>query len=226
MSSPITIQLKNIDPEDIGDVLQKVEKSFGFKFGETDLKDVKTFGEVCDIITNRVQDDNSSDCTTQQAFYKLRDAIAATQSINKSILTVDARLQDLFPKKQRWQQINAVESVLGFQTKILRPKHWITTFLALLLLASFVGLFFYWQAGMVGLAFSIAGFWFSERLGKELDLSTLGELAEKIAREHYKNVRRNPATINRNEVAEKVKELFIIDLDLEEKVLTRESTFG
>ena len=28
MTSPITIELKNIDPEDVGDVLQRVEKVF------------------------------------------------------------------------------------------------------------------------------------------------------------------------------------------------------
>lgn len=57
MSLPDTIELKNIDPEDVGDVLRKVEKSFGFKFGDTELKDVKTFGELCDIITNKVRGD-------------------------------------------------------------------------------------------------------------------------------------------------------------------------
>ena len=59
-----------------------------------------------------------------------------------------------------------------------------------------------------------------------MDITTVGELSEKIAREHYRKVRRNPATINRNEVTKKVKELFIADLDLEEEVLTKEATFG
>jgi len=226
MTSPTIIELKNIDPDDIGDVLQKAEKSFGFHFGDTELKDVKTFGELCDIITNKVQGDNSIDCTTQQAFYKLRDTIATTLHVNKStLLTVDTRLRDLFPKKHRRQQIKAIESALGFQTKVLRPKHWIMTSLFLLLLASFVGLFFYWQTGLAGLTFSIAGFWLSDRLGNELDLTTVGELAEKFAREHYKQVRRNPATVNRTEIAKKVIELFMTDLDLEENVLTREATF-
>ena len=37
-----TFELSNVDPDDISDVLVKVEKSFGFKFGNTELKDVKT----------------------------------------------------------------------------------------------------------------------------------------------------------------------------------------
>ena len=49
MSSTSTIELKSIDPEDIGDLLLAVEKPFEFQFADGDLKDVKTFGELCDI---------------------------------------------------------------------------------------------------------------------------------------------------------------------------------
>ncbi len=38
-------ELKDISSEDIEDVLLKVEKSFGFKFRNDELTDVKTFGE-------------------------------------------------------------------------------------------------------------------------------------------------------------------------------------
>lgn len=98
-----TYELCNIDPEDISDVLVKVEKSFGFKFGDTELKDTKTFGELCDIITSKVQGVNSNDCTTQQAFYKLRNAIADTLQIDKTGITPDTDLQKLFPKNIRRQ---------------------------------------------------------------------------------------------------------------------------
>src|SRR5215470_10735125 len=55
MSNFPNIELKNVDSGDIEDVLKKVEKSFDFQFGETELKNVKTFGELCDIITTKVQ---------------------------------------------------------------------------------------------------------------------------------------------------------------------------
>jgi hypothetical protein len=44
-----TYELFNVDPDEISDVLVKIQKSFGFQFGDTELKDVKTFGELCDI---------------------------------------------------------------------------------------------------------------------------------------------------------------------------------
>src|SRR5690349_14172915 len=116
MSNVTSIQLKDTDLEDIEDVLKKIEKSFGFKFGRTELKEVKTFGVLCDIITDKVKGDSSSDCTTQQAFYKLRSAIGTVLSIEKSSLTVDTRLDVLFPRKQRRRKIKEAEGVLGFKT--------------------------------------------------------------------------------------------------------------
>jgi hypothetical protein len=226
MSNSTTIELKNIDAEDIGDVLKKVEKSFDFQFDDTELMDIKTFGELCDIIVSKIPGDNIRDCTTQQAFYKLRDAIATTLYIDKDSLSIDTRLQELFPKRQRRKQIKVVERILGFKTKVLRPKQWVTTTLFFLSLVSIVGLFISWQTGLACLVVSIVGLSISNKLGNEFDLATIGQLVEKIAREHYKQARRNPATVNRIEVTKKVKLLFMTDLNLEEEVLARQATFA
>ncbi|MEG4904713.1 hypothetical protein, partial [Microcoleus sp. F10-A1] len=226
MNLPDTIELKNIDQEEVGDVLLKVEKSFGFKFGDTELKDVKTFGELCDIITHKVQGDNSNDCTTQQAFYKLRAILLVTSPAARDNLSVETGLEQLFPRQTRRRQVNSLDERLGFKTNLLRPKHWVTLCFVLVFFASLIGLYFSWQAGLAGIAFSILIYKLTYRFGKEIDIATVGKLSEKIAREHYRKIRRNSGTINRNEVAKKVKELFMADLDLEDKVLTRDATFG
>jgi len=225
MSDTTTIELKDIDPDDISDILVKVQKSFGFKFNDTDLKDIKTFGGLCDLVTNKIQGDNTNDCTTQQAFYKLRNAIAETLKIDKSNITTDSDLQRLFPRHKRRHQILTISHILGFKTNILRPKHWVSGTLIVVLLASFAGLFFYWQAGLLGIAFSILGFRVADKFASELDLQTVGQVAEKISRENYLKVRRNPAKVNRIEIAKQVKALFHNDLDLEETELTRHSAF-
>lgn len=224
MNNNSSIELKNVDMEDISDVLRKVEKSFGFKFGDTELKDIKTFGELSDIVGGKVQGDNSSDCTTQQAFYKLRNAITAAISVNANRLTVETKLKEIFPRHNRRRKIASLENELGFKIKILRPKNWMTGVFLLIFLASLVGLYFSWQAGLSGLVFSIVAYKLADIFGKELDLKTVGQLTQKISREHYLQVRRDPTKINRAEIAKKMKELFIYDLDLEEDVLTRQAT--
>lgn len=69
------IKLKNIDKADIGFLLMEIEDSFGIQLKNEELKDIRTFGEFCDSIINKIQLENTNDCTTQQSFYKLRNAI-------------------------------------------------------------------------------------------------------------------------------------------------------
>jgi acyl carrier protein len=218
-------ELKNIDPDDISDLLVKVEKSFDIKFGDTELMQVSTFGELCDHIVNKIQLDNSDDCTSQQAFYKVRDAISSTLQIDNKTISTNYSLADLLPRHSRRSRTKKLEEQLGFKLNILRPQHWVTGTLVILLLASFVALFFNWQIGLAGLVFSIAGLWFANKIGNELDLQTVGQLAEKITRENYLKSRRNPKTFNKNEIEKILTDWFSNDLDLDKSKLTRDAKF-
>jgi acyl carrier protein len=226
MSDTTTIELKNIDPEDISDVLVNVEKSFGFKFGDTELKDVKTFGELCDIITNKVQGDNVNDCTTQQGFYKLRNAIAATQVIDKDSITTDTNLQQLFPRHSRIQKIKELQNELDMTVDILDINAWLGWSIFIGIAGSLIMFFFNWKFALSGLTFFMGTSWTAYKFfAKEFKLATVGQLTEKLTRENYLKSRRNSSTINRNEISKKVKEFFSEELDLEEEVLTRQATF-
>src|SRR5688500_12256357 len=99
MNDTPTIDFKDVNSEDLSDILIKVEKSFDFKFAKAELKDVTTFGELCDIIISKVQGDNTDDCTTQQAFYKLRNAFSTAIPIDKDKITTETVLLELFPKQ-------------------------------------------------------------------------------------------------------------------------------
>ena len=97
------------------------------------------------------------DCTTQQAFYKLRNAISATLQIDKSSITHDSGLAELFQRPQRRQNIAAVENELGFKIKVLHPKDWIRETFVLTHIISIIVLFAVWKIGLAGLLFSIIG---------------------------------------------------------------------
>ncbi|WP_461791410.1 acyl carrier protein [Pedobacter sp.] len=218
-------ELQNIDPDDISDLLVKVEKSFDIKFGDTELKHISTFGELCDHIANKIQLDNSDDCTSQQAFYKLRDAISFTLQIDNKTISTNFSLVDILPRESRRSRTRKLEEQLGFKLNILRPPHWVTGTLVVILLASLVGLFLNWQIGLLGLAFSIAGLSLASKIGNELDLQTVGQVAEKMARENYLKSRRNPKTFNKNEIEKVLSDWFSYDLDLDKSKLTREAKF-
>lgn len=65
----------------------------------------------------------------------------------------------------------------------------------------------------------------ANKFGNELDLLTVGQFADKLSREHYLKSRRVSMTVNKNEVEQKVKDIFIADLGLEEHQLTRQASF-
>jgi hypothetical protein len=226
MSDITTIELKNIDPEEMSDILVKVEKSFGFMFGDNELQNVKTFGELCDLITKKVQGDHVNDCTTQQGFYKLRKAIAATQGIDKDSIRTRTNLLQLFPRHSRRQKMKELESKLDMNVDILDIKAWLGWTIFIGIAGSLILFFVNWKFALSGLTFFIGMSWTSYKFfAKEFKLATVGQLTEKLTRENYLKSRRNSSTINRNEISQKVKEFFSEELDLEEEALTRHATF-
>jgi len=216
-------ELKNIDPEDIEDLLMKVETSFDIEFVGEELIHITTFGQLCDHIANKIQLDNSGDCTSQQAFYKLREAISSTFQIDKKSILISHSLADILPRQNRRAGTMELETHLGFKLNILRPPLWVVWTLVILLLASFVGIFFNWQIGFLGLVFSFSGLWISSKIGNKLDVQTVGQLAEKMTRENYLKSRRNPKTFNRNEIEKVLTDWFSEAFDLEKSKLTRDA---
>ena len=216
------LELKDIHAEDIEELLFLIEKSFDIKID--DIK-ISTFGELCDYIANKIQIEHSEDCTSQQAFYKLRDAISSKFKIDSQIISTNFPLIDLFPRKNRRTMVAELEKYLGFQLNILRPPHWITIILVVLFLVSFVGLFFNWQIGLSALAISIGGIRVSNKYGKKLKVKTVGQVAEKMTRENYQKSRRNSNTFNKKEVEKVLTNWFCNDLYLDRSKLTREAKF-
>nr|WP_294942365.1 hypothetical protein [uncultured Mucilaginibacter sp.] len=222
-ATPAAFNLNNVDPDDISDVLVKIEKSFDITLGNDDLKDTKTFGALCDVVVAKVKHAHADSCTTQQAFYKLRNAINARNPEEKYLVKPQTKLCELFPRDNRIEVVADIEAELGFHMNLLQPKSWIVWAFGLMLVAA-IGLF--WvntTIATIGLIASIAGLRLAGRFGKELKVKTIGDLAEKIAREHYLKCRRDASTVNRAEVVQKVKELFAESFHLEMSVLTKEA---
>jgi len=220
------INLHNVDPADIDDVLLKIQRSFDIRFDQEDLDHVKTFGNLCDAVVKKLKDRQSDNyCTTQHAFYMLRNAINISVDVNKEFVKPQTKLCDIFPRDTRLQVIAEIESELGFKMNLLKPKPAIVFIFSLILGASFIGFFFFPVIAGIGALLAITGLVLAGKFGKEMPVKTLGDLAEKISREHYRNCRRNAQTVNRHEVAEKVKQLFTHRLYLEPQVVRRGGKF-
>ena len=219
-------KLDNIDPEDFGDTLLKLEKSFGAKFADNSFKDAKTFGDFCNIIESQINLTDKDDCTTQQAFYKVRKAIGLTQNLDERNIELQTKLSVIFPRSNRRQNVKLFQEALGFSVDILSMKTWLALTLAAGFIISLVAFFFSWQYAVVGLTFFTLVTWAANKLSKELNVSIVRELTEKISREHYSLARRQSGTINRNEIVKTIQDVFIADHLLDREHLTKDASLG
>ena len=226
MTTLSDFKLNDIDPEDFGDTLLKLEKSFGVKFAANSMKDAKTFGDICDIIESHINFADKDDCTTQQAFYKVRKAISLTQNFNDNNIEPQTKLEDIFPRTNRRQNIKHFQQALRFSVDILSMKTWLGWTLAVGFIASLIAFFFSWQYAIAGLTFFTLFSWTASKFSKELNVSTVRDLTEKISREHYSLARRQSGTINRNEIVKIIQNVFIADYLLDRKHLTKNATLG
>ena len=220
------IKLDNIDPEDFGDSILKLEKSFGVKFADNSMKDAKTFGDICDIIESQINLTDKNDCTTQQAFYKVCKAIGLTQNFDESKIKPQTKLEDIFPRSNRRQNVKNFQQALGFSVDILSMKSWLALTLAAGFILSLIAFFFSWQYAIAGLTFFTLVMWTANKFSKELNVSTVRELTEKISREHYSLARRQSGTVNKNEIVKIIQDVFIADHLLDREHLTKDASLG
>ena len=211
------------DIEDIEDVIKIIETSYDIKFEPNELGHVKTFGEMTDFIIAKINLTDKEDCTSQQGFYKLKDAIAKIKTPDRNVITSDQKLTTLFPRQTRRNDIKEIEKELGFKLNGLRPRHFITMSLLILALVSIALFFVDWKYALSGIVLSGVLSWTSEKIGIEFKDKTIGELTEKMTQRNYLQSRRDKKTINKREVEEKIKALFLDELLLDENELNRET---
>lgn len=204
------ITFSNFAGDDLYEFIEKTEKSFDIKFRDNELESIATIDDFAEHIARKLDLNDTADCTTQQAFYKLREAIAETAGISKNSIAPTAAMEELVPKKQRRQIIKSLEKNLGFGLNLLQPKDWVSIPLFFILALGFIALFFNAWYGAAGIAFSAIGLKLAYTFGTDFTMGTPGEIAEKMAVLHYRKSRRS-GTINRKEIS---KTLTLILMDV------------
>ena len=195
-----TNKLHVYEIENIEDCISEIEKMYNFKFENNELESVKKFEEFCDLIIEKIDLRNVESCTSQQAFYRLRNSLTETKLIEKENLNIETELKKIFPRKNRKQLIEKVENELKMKLDIIKAPDFITTSLLIIGIVSVVLLFFYWKISLVGISISVLGFYLCKWFGNELKVKSVKELVEKITSENYLEVRSEKDTINKTEL--------------------------
>lgn len=216
--------LDNYEIENIEDCISLIEELYKFKFENGETESVKSFNELNDLIISKIDFKNVDTCTSQQAFYKLRNSLVKEKISEKDNIKLETKLKELFPRKNRIKLIKKVEQNIGFKLNILGPPTFILYSLVLLFLVSLILLFIKWKLGVLGIVLSSFSIYLSFVFGKEIDIDTVKKLVEKITFENYLEIRSQKNTINKSELKKVITDWFVENAGIEKEKLIN-STF-
>ena len=214
----------NADLENIEDLIPSIEKMYKINFQEDELAGLTNFDEFCEKIVAKINLENIDNCTTQQAFYKLRKSIVDLGIAKKNELNTETKLREIFPRKNRRKIVRSLEENIGFELNLINPPQIISISLFVLILVSIVFLFINLKFGILGIIISVLGFKLAYKFGKEIEMNSIRELVERITTENYLNLRRNKNTINRKELKNVLTDWFAENLGIEKNEL-KKATF-
>lgn len=211
-----------VDPEDWDDVLRKVEVSYEIKFHDNELAHVRTMGELLSVIDGKVIGSDRDDCTTQQAFYRIRQVLAVQLDIDPMQISPNDQLETVIPGNGRRTTIRSAERMIGASFNVYRLKPSISAVLWALFAGSVLAFFWNTRIACWGLLLSCACTWVAWRTTLELKNMTVGQLADGLSLRAYSRMRRDRGTINRKEVRTKLRTFFQEELGLEERLVQDE----
>ena len=218
-----SIQTLCVDKEDLEQVLHSIENTFFIKFKEYEITNIKTYGDLCNIIISKVEFNYGNDIATQQAYVKLIEAIVSITGTNPEIIKPDVSLDKIFPKRIRRKQVKKLEQSLGNDLDLLTPRGFIVMSFLFLMIISVIFMFIFRTYGLIGLCVSFTGLFLSSRLGNEFNVNTIKDLSEKIAEENYANSRRWKNNFNKTELEKQIENLISRQLDIDKKKLRKEA---
>ncbi len=211
-------KLGQYEIEDLEFALSDFEKQYGIHFNQDELNSIKCVEQLTEAISNKFDYESSSDCTSQQAFYKLRNVLNKLNTGNQNIKP-DLELAELIPRKDRIQKVKEIETELGFELNVLQPKNWIFYSAIFLWIGVILLFFFHFFYALILAIFNYYFFGFIFKKGKEFKVSTVEELVNKIVMENYFRVRRTSNTINKIEFKKVVLEWFSDRMDMDKEEL-------
>lgn len=196
-----------IDSEDLGlDILPAIEKSFGISFDQNDFHEDFTYGELGALVIAKLPTTTATDCTSQQAFYKLRRALKPLAG--ESEIRPTTLLTDLLPANRRVAEAH-LNAELGMELNLASTPTWAVLSGTLLILASLAIFFFSGILALIVLVLAVGGLDAARHLEKQLNYQTVRELVEHMSSQHYRQSRRNPDTVNLREISSRLERIFI-----------------
>ena len=207
-----------IEGDDFEDILIRTENSFGVTFNEDDFYTGMAFGDFCQCIESKISGANIGGCTSQQAFYKVKEALITLNISDKQSIKPNTPIADVLGKNRK-QSAKYLKSHLGIKLDLFEIPDYIALPFGIICFISFIAMFvkgeFVWGFGV-----SIAVLYITSKLTTNLRYKTVAELVNHLVMYNYRDVRRNKDSYNKNEIETIITSLIYNVCALDEDELT------
>lgn len=177
------------------------ESDYSLNINDNAFEQVKSMEELVDVIYRSFLKEETiekEDCTSQQAFYKVREVLQ--KYTNQSVIEPNSRLETIISRTDRIANVKGIEEELGFKLNILEPQKSTITVWWFVLCGLLVLTFFDVLYALMGLIVWFFVYKIIYDFGKEFKINTMRELVNQIVMNNYFESRRNPNIINEKEV--------------------------
>lgn len=216
--------LKYCELQDVFHCINLVAKSLNIELNEDSLRSVNTYGDLKQFFFNEIENKLEDSCTSQQAFYKIKIAISATTNYPYE-LALDTPLHDIFPNSKRRRLIDLFSKALGTDLGLTRFPGWLNKLILVLFVFLIISFFISWKLAVSVIVLIYLSFKAGDKFSKTLSYRTVKDLVEVFSLNFYAKARRHPDTYNKQEVENLLKHYFMLELDLEESILTDDAVF-
>ncbi|MBC8988343.1 hypothetical protein H9X96_21540 [Pedobacter sp. N36a] len=114
--------LEDVELQDIADAILVIEQSLQINFRVEELAEVKIFKDLCDLVQEKIKLEDRDDCTSQQAYYKLNQALSYAFNLSNLNLSPETTIENIIPRKNRIKKVKMLEGTLDHVIKSMFIK--------------------------------------------------------------------------------------------------------
>lgn len=195
-----------VEGDDFNDVIFQIEKSFNITFDKADFYKGITYGDICQCIHSKMSRENTGGCTSQQAFYKIREAISANNPELKDSIKPDTPLENILGQDKR-KAASYLKLKTNIETDLFETPMFIALPFSVIAFISFIAMFFKWEFAYVFGGCTLI-LYIASKTTTNLRFKTVRELVNYTTAYEYNTVRRYKNTYNTNEIEPIIKQLF------------------
>jgi acyl carrier protein len=218
---------------DYVELVLEVEKRFQIAIADEEAGDVRTAGDLYQLILGKLPAHDSSICLTSVAFYRTRRAMVEVLNVERKQVKPSTVLESLLPRQRRRRQWQELRASMALSLPNLEHAGWLqATFfagsVAVSVLPVILGKVSYlWILPLVLLGF-IGGFLLmlaTPMLASEWpgSLTTVGDLAKDVLARNYALLASGVQGWNEQEVWESLCRIMVDQLGLRRQEITPEA---